>query len=115
MCSENTREAEMSSPNLRFAPIGAVALAIGLATASALFAFAYDGSQLVPELCVTPAAAGGAEAPFLAENDAAMKKMMSDMTVAPTGGVDADFVAMMVAQRQGAIDLAVWGGGPCSK
>ena len=97
----------MSLPIRRFASIGAVVLAIGLATASAFLASAHDGSQLMPELCVAPAADGGAEAPFLAENDAAMKKMMSDMTVAPTGDVDADFVAMMVPHHQGAIDMAV--------
>lgn len=46
------------------------------------------------------------EAPFLAENDAAMDKMMKDMTVNPTGDVDRDFVAMMVPHHQGAIDMA---------
>lgn len=46
------------------------------------------------------------EAPFLAENDAAMSKMMADMTVRPTGDVDRDFVAMMVPHHQGAIDMA---------
>ena len=48
----------------------------------------------------------GPEAPFLAENDAAMKKMMHDMAVTPTGDVDADFVAMMIPHHQGAIDMA---------
>lgn len=47
------------------------------------------------------------EAPFLTENDAAMTKMMSDMTVKPTGDVDRDFVAMMVPHHQGAIDMAL--------
>jgi hypothetical protein len=46
------------------------------------------------------------EQPFLAENDAAMKKMMADMTIKPTGDVDRDFVAMMVPHHQGAIDMA---------
>lgn len=46
------------------------------------------------------------EALFLAENDAAMSKMMADMTVKPTGDVDRDFVAMMVPHHQGAIDMA---------
>lgn len=46
------------------------------------------------------------EAPFLSENDAAMNKMMTDMTVKPTGDVDRDFVAMMVPHHQGAIDMA---------
>ena len=46
------------------------------------------------------------EAPFLSENDAAMTKMMADMTVKPTGDIDRDFVAMMVPHHQGAIDMA---------
>jgi uncharacterized protein (DUF305 family) len=46
------------------------------------------------------------EAPFLSENDAAMTKMMADMTVKPTGDVNRDFVAMMVPHHQGAIDMA---------
>jgi hypothetical protein len=47
------------------------------------------------------------EPPFLAENDAAMTKMMNDMVVKPTGDVDVDFVAMMVPHHQGAIDMAL--------
>jgi uncharacterized protein (DUF305 family) len=47
------------------------------------------------------------EAPYLAENDAAMTKMMDGMAVKPTGDVDRDFVAMMVPHHQGAIDMAV--------
>ena len=47
------------------------------------------------------------EAPFLAENDAAMTRMMDGMAVKPTGDVDRDFVAMMVPHHQGAIDMAV--------
>jgi len=46
------------------------------------------------------------EGPFLAENAAAMTKMMSDMTIKPTGNIDGDFVAMMVPHHQGAIDMA---------
>jgi uncharacterized protein (DUF305 family) len=70
----------------------------------------------IPPLLLTLAVAFGsaafapaehsAEAPFLAENDAAMKKMMNDMGVKPTGDVDRDFVAMMVAHHQGAVDMA---------
>src|SRR5262245_22520447 len=62
---------------------------------------------LDPEICATPASDVGAEASFLAENVAAMKKMMGDMAVKPTGDVDADFVAMMVPHHQGAIDMAL--------
>jgi uncharacterized protein (DUF305 family) len=46
------------------------------------------------------------EQAFLSENDAAMKTMMMDMTVKPTGDVDRDFVAMMVPHHQGAVDMA---------
>jgi uncharacterized protein (DUF305 family) len=46
------------------------------------------------------------ERPFLAENDAAMTKMMNDMTIELTGNIDRDFVAMMVPHHQGAIDMA---------
>jgi hypothetical protein len=46
------------------------------------------------------------EQPFLSQNDAAMNKMMADMTIKPTGDVDRDFVAMMVPHHQGAIDMA---------
>jgi hypothetical protein len=54
----------------------------------------------------TALAASPAEAPFLAENDAAMAKMMAAMNIKPSGDVDADFVAMMVPHHQGAIDMA---------
>jgi hypothetical protein len=51
-------------------------------------------------------AAPPAEAPFLAENDAAMTKMMAAMAIKPSGNVDQDFVAMMAPHHQGAIDMA---------
>ena len=47
-----------------------------------------------------------AEAPFLAENSAALERMMSDMDIKPTGNVDRDFAAMMIPHHQGAIDMA---------
>lgn len=46
------------------------------------------------------------EAPFLSENVTAMVKMMVGMEIKPTGAVDHDFVDMMVAHHQGAIDMA---------
>jgi uncharacterized protein (DUF305 family) len=52
------------------------------------------------------AVAASAEAPFLAENDAAMTKMMAAMQIKPSGDVDRDFVAMMAPHHQGAIDMA---------
>lgn len=97
----------MSLPIRRFAPIAAGTLAIALAAATALLALAHDGPHSGRKNCETPGAVVGGEGPFLAENDAAMKKMMSDMAIKPTGDVDADFVAMMVPHHQGAIDMAV--------
>jgi hypothetical protein len=47
-----------------------------------------------------------AEAPFLAENDEAMARMMDAMSIKPSGDVDHDFVGMMLPHHQGAIDMA---------
>jgi uncharacterized protein (DUF305 family) len=44
---------------------------------------------------------------FVAENAAAMEKMMTGMNARPTGDVDQDFVTSMSAHHQGAIDMAV--------
>jgi uncharacterized protein (DUF305 family) len=52
-------------------------------------------------------AAPADESAFLAENNAAMDKMMADMNVKPTGDVDVDFAAMMIPHHQGAIDMAL--------
>jgi hypothetical protein len=65
----------------------------------ALFAFALVAGS-------TSLAASPEEAPFLAENDAAMTKMMTAMQIKPSGDVDHDFVAMMVPHHQGAIEMA---------
>jgi uncharacterized protein (DUF305 family) len=65
------------------------------------------GTSRVPALAQqAPGQTVSAEAPFLAENDAAMDKMMKNMTIKPSGDVDRDFVAMMVPHHQGAIDMA---------
>jgi uncharacterized protein (DUF305 family) len=83
----------------------AVTLAILFVVGTAFIASA----QLLPmtdaDICTVSGV--GAEASFLVENDAAMRKMMNDMTLKPTGDVDADFVAMMVPHHQGAIDMAL--------
>jgi hypothetical protein len=57
-------------------------------------------------VCATYLAASSDEGPFLAENNAAMGKMMKAMEIKPSGDVDGDFAAMMVAHHQGAIDMA---------
>jgi Domain of unknown function (DUF305) len=49
---------------------------------------------------------GPEEISFLAQNSTAMSRMMSGMTIEPTGDVDRDFVMMMSAHHQGAIDMA---------
>ncbi|MBL6077089.1 DUF305 domain-containing protein [Belnapia sp. T18] len=46
------------------------------------------------------------ERSFMAENDVAMAQMMQAMAVRPSGDIDRDFVAMMTAHHQGAIDMA---------
>lgn len=55
---------------------------------------------------IAPVAVRAQEAPFLAENEAAMTRMMNAMAIRPTGDVDRDFAAMMIAHHQGAIDMA---------
>jgi hypothetical protein len=82
-------------------------LAVVCAVGTIFLASAQPLPTLEPEICATPTSDVGAEASFLAENVAAMKKMMDDMAVKPTGDVDADFVAMMVPHHQGAIDIAL--------
>jgi len=47
-----------------------------------------------------------AEAPFVAENDAAMNRMMADMVVKPIGDADRDFAAILMSLDRGAIDMA---------
>jgi DUF305 family protein family protein len=74
---------------------GRIALA-GLILAGGLALTA--GADAIPDVA--------AEAPFLAENQAAMDKMMAEMAVKPSGDVDRDFSAMMIPHHQGAIDMA---------
>jgi hypothetical protein len=103
--TEPHQEVEMNSPICHSLTLGAVTLAI--VTGATFLVFARDGFLSVPAICTTTGSEISEEAPFLTENDAAMKKMMKDMAVTPTGDVDADFVAMMVPHHQGAIEMAV--------
>jgi hypothetical protein len=84
-------------------------LGAALLGALLLGALAAPPSHLLAEEAHSSAqpAAAVVEAPFLKENDAAMTKMMNDMTIKPSGDVDRDFVAMMSPHHQGAIDMAI--------
>lgn len=71
--------------------------------ALALLALAYPAYASAQQVASTNKTA---EASFMAENQAAMSKMMKDMAVAPSGNVDADFIAMMIPHHQGAVEMA---------
>ena len=62
--------------------------------------------KTIPIQYVSDRTDNSSEASFLSENESAMRKMMTDMTVKPTGDVDRDFVAMMVPHHQGAVEMA---------
>ena len=89
-----------------------ISLATTASVAATSFALAEDpartdhvrGTMPIQNVADRPDHSG--EQPFLSENAAAMNKMMTDMTIKPTGDVDRDFVAMMVPHHQGAVDMA---------
>ena len=89
-----------------------ISLATTASVAATSFALAQDPTRLYHVHSATPIKPAAdrsdrsEEEPFLSENDAAMNKMMADMTIKPTGDVDRDFVAMMVPHHHGAIDMA---------
>jgi uncharacterized protein (DUF305 family) len=89
-----------------------ISLAATASVAATSFALAKDPTRtdrphgVMPIQYVADRADHSEEQPFLSENAAAMKEMMADMTIEPTGDVDRDFVAMMVPHHQGAIDMA---------
>jgi uncharacterized protein (DUF305 family) len=78
---------------------------VSAAAFSTYKAFAQDtGSTVAVPALVQNASP---ESAYLKENDAAMAKMMDDMSVKPSGDIDRDFVAMMTPHHQGAIDMAI--------
>lgn len=76
---------------------------LSLVAAAAAAVFLYLGS---PAFAADAPPATTEEDAFLAENDAAMTKMMDDMAIKPSGDIARDFVAMMAPHHQGAIDMA---------
>lgn len=79
--------------------------------ALALLVLAYPGHASAQQVSAVASSVKAehkqtAEASFMAENQAAMSKMMKDMAVKPSGNVDADFTAMMIPHHQGAVDMA---------
>jgi hypothetical protein len=87
--------------------LAGIALSTGAAAGAALFVPAHEVSQFLSNICPTGGSDVAAESPYLAENSAAMSKMMNSMAAKPTGDVDTDFVAMMVPHHQGAIEMAI--------
>ena len=87
-------------PGLGAAVFG-VRLLVAFAAPPSFAAFAHEAHPPAQQ------AATSDESAFLAENEAAMTKMMSAMEAKPTGDIDRDFVAMMAPHHQGAIDMAV--------
>ena len=90
---------------LRFLKPGLGAAVFGVrllvAFAASPLAFAHEAHSPAQH------AATADESAFLAENEAAMNRMMSAMEAKPTGDIDRDFVAMMAPHHQGGIDMAV--------
>jgi hypothetical protein len=87
----------------RVAP-SAVAAAIGIAGAIGITGETHTWAQ---DSTAAPPAGSSDQSAFLADNKAAMDRMMAGMTVTPTGDADVDFVAMMIPHHQGAIDMAI--------
>jgi Domain of unknown function (DUF305) len=87
-----------------------ISLAITASITATSFALAQDPMRAsrgaIPIQYVADRPGYASEQPFLSENDAAMNRMMADMTIKPTGDVDRDFVAMMVPHHRGAVDMA---------
>ena len=98
---------KFGGPSLALAGLAVLALSGGLLLASP----ATDPLARVPVCRASGAGASPgrrfADRAFMAENEVAMTRMMTAMTILPRGDVDQDFVAMMVAHHQGAIDMAV--------
>jgi hypothetical protein len=105
-------EAKMVLFSRSFVRKRVISMATTASVAATSFALAQDPTRLYHVRSATPIQSvadrsdRSEEQPFLSENDAAMNKMMADMTIKPSGDVDRDFVEMMVPHHQGAVDMA---------
>ena len=80
---------------------------VAVASLAACSAQPQSLADYIAAICATPFRSAPAhEEAYLADNVAAMSKMMIDMGIRASGDVDADFVAMMVPHHQGAIEMA---------
>ena len=57
-------------------------------------------------VAAAPSSAGSLQDAFVAENNAAMDRMMSAMAIQPSADIDHDFAAMMIPHHRGAIEMA---------
>jgi uncharacterized protein (DUF305 family) len=99
----------MSSNFTRSVASHAVAIMVGAVAAIVLLTTASPQSlaDYLSAICaMSLGSASAEEGPYLAENVSAMTKMMTEMSIRPSGDVDTDFVAMMVPHHQGAIEMA---------
>jgi uncharacterized protein (DUF305 family) len=89
-----------------------ISLATTAAVSATSFAFAEDAPKTdhvrgaMPIQYVADRPDHSEEQAFLSENSVAMKKMMANMMIEPSGDVDRDFVEMMEPHHQGAVDMA---------
>jgi uncharacterized protein (DUF305 family) len=89
-----------------------ISLAATASVTATSFALAEDPARTdqrhraIPIQYVTGRPDHSEERAFLSGNAAAMKEMMTDMAIEPTGDVDRDFLAMMIPHHQGAVDMA---------
>jgi Domain of unknown function (DUF305) len=79
----------------------AVRLATSISIATTSLAVAQD-----PAIAQHKRKPDANEQQFMFDNDLAMSDMTRRMLVKPTGDIDRDFVALMIPQHQGAIDMA---------
>lgn len=80
-----------------------ISLATTLSITATSFALAQDPKGV---LHLRSAAKQPEERQFLFANDLAIGNMSREMLVTPTGDIDRDFAAIMIPERQGAIDMA---------